>query len=156
MKDSRSFCGIKRYDFILCAILVLVDRASKWHIVESFSIGESREVIPRVLSLTFVANKGAAFGLMPRQSGFFAVMATVVAAALACFLAIRANRLKPIELFAVVLILAGTTGNLWDRIRVGFIIDFIDLGFWPVFNFADAFITTGAVLLMGRIALKGR
>ncbi len=99
------------------------------------------------LLLDLVHNSGAAFGLFPNQTVLF----IVVASAIVIGLVVMYRRLSrgPIWLrIGLGLVLGGALGNLADRIRLGYVVDFIDLRWWPVFNIADSCIVTGVAVLL--------
>ena len=108
-------------------LVVLLDRITKLFITHTMTVGMSFPVIPGVVSCTYVLNPGAAFGLLEYQRVFFVVI--TLAAAVAMFL-------------------GGALGNLIDRIATGYVIDFVDFHFWPVFNVADIFICAGVGLIV--------
>ncbi len=123
----------------------LLDQISKHWVKQVLASGETVPVIPSVLSLTLVYNPGAAFGLLAGQRWLF------IAATLLLFAVLYSMRdfvLKHMHrLLAVAVFVGGAIGNLWDRIRWGYVVDFVDLGFWPVFNVADVAIVVGAVVV---------
>jgi signal peptidase II len=135
--------------FALFAIILLYfsDQATKFLAVKNLVSGESIPIIKNHLHITLVFNSGAAFGLLRATPHLFEVIA-IVAVFLINFLLLRkSHALVPAEKISLCLILAGTLGNLTDRIRLGYVVDFIDFRVWPVFNFADCFITVGAIML---------
>ncbi|MPZ15082.1 MAG: signal peptidase II [Chloroflexi bacterium] len=99
-----------------------------------------------LLRLTYVANRGAAFGILQEQTVFFVVVSSLVIA-----LIIASYRYFPMSStllsLALGLQLGGALGNLVDRIRYGYVVDFIDVSIWPVFNVADSAIVTGVGIL---------
>jgi signal peptidase II len=131
---------------------LLLDQVSKLAIVQSFSLGESKVVIPGCFNLVYIVNRGAAFGFLNRaditwQRTFF-IAATLVAVAVIVHL-LRSNTARePFLTWGLGLILGGALGNLADRIRLGSVVDFLDFHFgarhWPAFNVADIAITVGA------------
>jgi signal peptidase II len=132
------------------AILTLViDHISKWVVMASLRPGESWNpvaALERYVSLTYVTNTGAVFGLFPDYGSIFMVIAVVVVAAIILY-----YRHLPGDQWLVQtslgLQLGGALGNLIDRLRYGHVIDFIDFKFWPVFNVADSSIFVGVVIL---------
>jgi signal peptidase II len=133
------------------AIIVLVlDQATKALIVAAIGPAQSASAINLVggwMSLEYVENRGAAFGL------FFGVgpLLPVVAVAVLLVLAWRVLRSPQQPLLNVVafgLILGGALGNLVDRFRFGFVVDFVSVGWWPNFNLADSAICLGVVLML--------
>ncbi|MDR0645693.1 MAG: signal peptidase II [Elusimicrobiota bacterium] len=105
--------------------------------------------------LTYVENTGAAFGLFQNGNFFLACLALVI---LFFLLKWRADFIKygQAARCAVNFIIAGAIANLYDRIILGYVIDYLDFIIWPVFNIADSFITTGVVLLFFSIIKNKR
>jgi signal peptidase II len=107
-------------------------------------------VIPDLFQLTLVHNTGAAFGVGRAWSIPFFVIASLVALGVVGYLFHRLDESEKGSLWGLVLILSGAVGNLVDRIRFGYVVDFLDLfvgtRHWPAFNVADAAITVGAIL----------
>ena len=96
------------------------------------------------MHLTLVHNRGAAFGILKGQLYLF-IFTTIIA----IILIYRSLKNTSCNLYRVSLwlILAGAAGNLIDRVRFGYVVDFLDFRIWPVFNIADSAITIGAILL---------
>lgn len=140
-----------RFWLTLIAVLVL-DQISKWWVVSNLLLGESRIIIDGVLFFTYVQNSGAAFGIMQGQSWFFLISGILVIIAMIIYY------LKyPVERFgslSMALIVGGAIGNLIDRWRYGFVVDFFDLRWWPVFNIADIGIVCGSIFLVIYLFLK--
>jgi signal peptidase II len=130
----------------------LLDQASKLAVMQCFSLGESKAVIPGFFNLVYIVNRGAAFGFLNRaditwQRTFF-IAATLAAVAVIVHL-LRSNTSEnPFLTWGLGLILGGAVGNLADRIRLGSVVDFLDFHIgaqhWPAFNVADMAITLGA------------
>lgn len=133
---------------LLAVFLILcVDQLSKYIAVRSLSVGESVPLIHDIFHITLVHNTGAAFGMMSSRVYLFIVIAVVSSGVILYFLKKRSDLLNVIERVALSFILGGALGNLIDRLRLGYVIDFLDFRVWPVFNLADSFITVGAVLM---------
>jgi len=136
---------------IIALVIVVTDQLTKIWIRSNFAIGES---VPDtgLFRITHINNTGASFGIFPDQSFALMIIAGVGIALVLFFVLflyrrvpLLDNRLgKP----ALGLILGGNAGNLIDRLRLGYVTDYIDIGIWPVFNVADAAITVGVVLLV--------
>jgi len=132
--------------WLVTFLVLLVDQLSKLWIVRNFEPGESRIVLDQVLYLTYVQNQGAAFGILPGRSWLFLAGAFLV---VVIFIIINCKRSQSNSVQIITgLITAGAVGNVIDRIRLGYVIDFFDLGWWPVFNIADIAIVCGALLLL--------
>lgn len=135
-------------------LVIILDRISKAWVVASFLPGESRIIVEGALYFTYVQNKGAAFGLMPGKSWLFFISAFLVIIGLVIY-----NwrfRPLPLEAFVCGLIAGGALGNFIDRFLYAFVIDFIDLGWWPVFNLADSAIVCGGLILLTIVLLDGK
>lgn len=131
--------------------VVLADQISKWFVVDRLGDqeGNYRRVLGDLLWLRIVHNSGAAFGMLRNASFLFAVAAVVVTLAI-LYYSRRLSSASLLVRLALGLELGGALGNLVDRVRHGYVVDFIDvrLPFWPyVFNVSDASITIGVVLL---------
>ena len=139
------------WGFFLTALLVVVaDQLSKMWIRSNLVVGQS---LPETgfFRLTHIQNTGAAFGLFQGHSfalSIVALVGIVVLLLYALFIyrrfPILDNRLGKL---ALGLVLGGTVGNLIDRLHLGYVTDFIDVGFWPAFNIADSAIVVGVIML---------
>jgi len=139
---------VKRLVIVLCSVLLL-DQASKAAALLLMRRGESIPVISDFVRLTLVQNSGAAFGMLSGNN-LPLILTTLLAAAAVVFLIFRAKKTGSRLSMPLVLVLGGALGNLADRVRLGEVVDFIDMGWklhrWPVFNVADVAITAGVVL----------
>ncbi len=136
--------------FIITALLVVVaDQFTKHLIATRFLPDESRIFIPHVLWLTYVQNQHGAFGLFGSHPLVLAALASIVLVSF--FLWYRQERGGWGTHLAFALILGGAIGNIADRIRLGYVVDFFDLRWFPVFNIADSCITIGVALLLLRM-----
>lgn len=100
----------------------------------------------RILRITHITNSGAAFGIFPNQGNFFILVAVVVAVAIVLYYRYLPTGGWLVRL-SLGLQLGGAMGNLIDRLRYGYVVDFIDIGFWPIFNLADLSIVVGVIIL---------
>jgi len=144
-----------RAGYLLAALaLYMADQASKAWAVKTLRFGDERVVIPGFFQFIYTENPGIAFGQLQEGGSFgrwFFVVLAVVAAIAVFYYFMRTPRNDDRVLGACALLLAGISGNLTDRARLGYVIDFIVLHagnyHWPTFNIADASITIGALLL---------
>ncbi|HED38883.1 MAG TPA: lipoprotein signal peptidase [Chromatiales bacterium] len=138
----------------LSALVVVLDQVTKYLVTDSLQLYQSIPILPS-LNLVLAHNTGAAFSFLSDAGGwqrwFFAVLAIVVSAVILVWIV----RLKQHELrlaIALSLVLGGAIGNVWDRIMLGYVVDFIDVYYgdwhWPAFNVADSAICIGAILLI--------
>ncbi len=136
--------------YLIPAVLIL-DQLTKYIICRNFSVGQSIPIIKNVFHLTYILNRGGAFGILKGCVYLF----ILIAAAAIIFILINLRRVKiPRIKIALALILSGAASNLIDRLRLNAVIDFLDFRIWPVFNIADAAITVGAILLAYSVLFK--
>lgn len=149
----------------LSAAVIALDQLTKLWIERSFALYESVRLLP-VLDITRLHNRGAAFSFLAGASGwqrwFFVALAVFVSAGLVVWLArIRSQAQRWLAL-GLALILGGALGNVIDRLRLGYVIDFVHahwarIGFdFPAFNVADSAITVGAALVLLDALLESR
>ncbi len=152
MQKESSLRGNRRRNalfLLIAALIVAADQLSKVWIKSILAVGQSLPDtgFPR---LTHIKNTGAAFGLFQGQSFALTIVAFVGAAFLLAFAFIIYRKFPFLDSklgrSALGLILGGTIGNLIDRLRFGYVTDFIDVGFWPTFNIADSAVVIGTIL----------
>ena len=153
-----------RAGYLLAAFGVyLADQASKAWAVKTLRFGEDRIVIRNFLQFAYTENSGIAFGQLQDGGSFgrwFFVALAAAASVAVFYYFIKTPRTDDRVLGACALLLAGILGNLTDRVRLGYVVDFIVMHagdyHWPTFNIADASICIGAVLLMLDLFLGNR
>ncbi|MFH1577610.1 MAG: signal peptidase II [Candidatus Omnitrophota bacterium] len=128
----------------LVIVILIFDQLSKYIVSQRLPLGRSIPIIKNVFHLTYILNRGAAFGILKNQTYFFIIAA--IAAIIFILINLRRTRALKVKI-ALSLILSGAASNLLDRIRLGAVVDFLDFRIWPVFNFADSAISIGAILL---------
>jgi signal peptidase II len=150
LRDSRGWL------LLLSLLVIAADRVTKWLAATRIELGNNLILIPHVLAISHVENPGAAFSLFNDSSsparvrwmllGFSLVAAVAVLVAL-----MKLGRRVTATTLALALILGGALGNAWDRIRFGYVIDFLEVHIihyhWPDFNVADSAIVVGGILL---------
>lgn len=146
-RGRKEEVNIRREIWIALCVLAL-DQASKLVVSTSMSPGDSMEVLDSFLRLTYVHNPYAAFGIAvgpPKLHFLFSSLALGVVV----WVLLRSS--SGLQRHAIALVLGGALGNILDRLRMGKVVDFLDLGIgthrWPVFNLADLAVTGGIVLL---------
>lgn len=145
---------------VLVSILVVtVDQLSKLFFSNYLPLNKSIPIIKNFFHLTLIHNTGIAFGVFKGGSKIILVV-TLIGLALIVYSFKRdfLNHKSPLSkksLFvrklSIGFILGGAIGNMIDRIRFGYVIDFLDFRIWPIFNFADSFITIGAIILFWKL-----
>ena len=134
---------------LVALCVVAADQLAKQAVVASLSPGQSWAPVPaleRWFSFTMVTNRGAAFGLFQGLGPLFMVVALVVVVVIAVYYWYMPAGYFLVKL-SLGLQLGGALGNLLDRLRLGYVIDFIDFKVWPVFNLADVSIVLGVGIL---------
>jgi signal peptidase II len=127
---------------------VIVDQASKFLVNDFFSRHPgSVPIIGNVFHLTYVENTGMAFGMF-RGHPFLLLAVIVVSLLFIGIYAIKTHDGRSLLLVSYGFIIGGALGNLIDRVRLGFVMDFLDFRIWPVFNLADTFISIGVGLII--------
>ena len=147
---NRLFRGTA--SIILCVVVVVFtfDQITKEIMVREIGLDAPRstiEIIPGVLDFRFVRNTGSAFGLFQGQSAIISVLAIGAISFLALYY-LRHGRNDWLIALAIGLQIGGALGNVVDRFRYGYVVDFIDVPRFPTFNVADSSITVGVALLM--------
>ena len=147
--------------FAIAASVLLLDQYSKLWIVERFAYGDA-QVLSGFFNLVRVHNYGAAFSFLSDAGGWqrwaFSLLAAVISAVIVIWIA-RLPAQKKLEALALALILGGALGNLYDRLTLGYVVDFLDFHWsgmhFPAFNVADAGISVGAVMLILDTLING-
>lgn len=140
-KDKPSFAMI----FIIVIFILSLDQLTKFLVTKNLSLNQSIPVIKGIFHLSLIHNRGGAFGILKNQVPIFIL--TSIFAIILIYFNLKSSKQKKFYSISLSLILAGALGNLIDRLFLGYVIDFLDLRIWPVFNVADSAITIGAVLL---------
>ena len=135
--------------FISILLLILLDQAVKGYVVKEIPLGGMRRFIPKVVSLTYLKNSGAAFSMLEHQQWFFTII-TLIAMGAAFVYLYRHIKGSIWLLLGLTLIISGGIGNFIDRLRQGFVVDMFHLDFmnFAIFNVADIYLTIGVGLLL--------
>lgn len=152
MKSKSNSKMIAIVCILAVTILVVIDQLTKIWAVNSLKDLGPREIIPNFLSFTYVENSGAAFGIFANNTLLLAIISTIILAFLVYFI-FSSKITSNLTLVSLILVVAGGIGNVIDRFKHGYVVDFIDVQIpflrdFPVFNFADCCVTVGAILLV--------
>ena len=139
--------------YCVAGIVLLFDQLTKFLALWFLKPISSVSIVPNVFHLSFVENSGIAFGLFQNHPEFWTVVITGSVLCLLLLSALFRSQSFSRQL-AYGFVLGGAVGNWIDRLRFEHVIDFLDFRIWPVFNFADSFITIGALLFVW-FALRG-
>ena len=132
---------------IIIAILIGLDQIIKYWALNFLKEVNSIPVINNIFSLTYVENRGAAFGMLQNNQSIFILVAAVAS----CFglYYLHSKKVNNLGKIGILLVISGAIGNLIDRARLGFVVDYLDFHIiWSyVFNLADCFVVVGTILL---------
>jgi signal peptidase II len=148
---------------VLSLVGVIADQATKAAVVARFELHETLTLLP-VLDFIHTRNTGAAFSFLATAGGWqrwlFAALALVISAVICVWLRRTVAALQPLLVAGLALVLSGAVGNVIDRLRLGYVVDFVAVHwnehYFPAFNVADSCITVGAGLLILDALLSGR
>jgi signal peptidase II len=159
IKDSRGWL------LLLSLLIIAADRLTKWLVSTRIEVGSNVPVIAHVFAISHVENPGAAFSLFNDSSSpgrvrwMLLIFSVLAAMAVLTALLKLGRRITPTTV-ALALILGGALGNAYDRLRFGFVIDFLEVHIihyhWPDFNVADSAIVIGGILLLFDALFTGR
>lgn len=133
---------------------IVADQVTKRIVAGTLDLGDTQHVVGP-LDLHHVQNTGIAFGLFPGATSLVIALTTIVIAWLLIVFA-RAGARHPVMPVGLGLVVGGSVSNLADRVRLGRVTDFLDVGWWPAFNLADTFIVVGVGLLVGAALIADR
>jgi signal peptidase II len=133
---------------------VAADQGTKQLVASQLALGDEIDVLGP-FTIHHVQNTGIAFGLLAGAAGIVAAL-TSVAIAWMLYLFARSGARHPVFPVGLGLVIGGAVSNLADRVRLGHVTDFLDVGFWPAFNLADTFIVVGVAVLLGAAVVADR
>lgn len=145
--------------YITVVLIILLDQATKFAAIKYLKGESPYIIIENFFQLCYVENLGAAFGILQNKKIFFVIITSIVIISIIFFLAKNSQSINQLLKIGLVMLMGGAIGNLIDRIRYGYVVDFISFklgkGYdFPVFNIADIFIVTGTFLVMVLILLN--
>jgi signal peptidase II len=144
---------------LTAAAVLVLDQATKALVVASLELGDRVELVGDLLILWHVRNTGAAFSLFEGGQLFF-MLVTVLALGMLVYFQRALRGRGPLLHVVLGLVLGGTLGNLIDRLRQGYVTDFVSMGIgdlrWPTYNVADASLVVGIVALVGYLTFLDR
>src|SRR5277367_3011908 len=159
VKDFRGWL------LLLSLTVMVADRVTKWLAAARIELGDHVIVIPHVFAISHVENPGAAFSLFndsssPARVRWLLLVFSLLAAVAVLVALVKLGRRLTATTVALALILGGALGNAWDRLRFGYVIDFLEVHIihyhWPDFNVADSAIVVGGILLVFDALLSGK
>jgi signal peptidase II len=133
---------------------VAADQLTKHIVASQLALGDGVHVLGPFW-IHHVRNSGIAFGFFSQATAVVIVLTGLAVAWMLVYFA-RSGARHPILPVALGLVIGGSTSNLLDRVRLGYVTDFLDLRWWPSFNLADSFIVVGVLILLGTLVLAER
>ena len=143
--------------FGLSAFIIALDRITKFWVSHHIDEGSAITVIPHVFRISHVLNSGAAFSMFtdsphPERTRWMLTAFSILAAIVVFVVLLRVGRRISMTSLSMALVLGGAIGNVWDRLRTGTVVDFLEVHIihyhWPDFNVADSAIVIGGILLL--------
>jgi signal peptidase II len=156
-RATRSFAATRVQWLALAAIAlaaVVTDQVTKHVVASNLRLGEGVHVVGP-FTIRHVENSGIAFGLFSNATAGVIVVTAVAIAWMLVYFA-RSGARHPVLPVALGLVIGGSVSNLADRVRLGFVTDFLDFRYWPAFNLADSSIVIGVGILLAALVLAER
>jgi signal peptidase II len=156
-RATRSFAAAPVQWLSLAAIVlaaVVADQVTKHVVASNLNLGETLHVVGP-FSIRHVQNSGIAFGLFSNATAAVIVVTAIAVGWMLVYFA-RSGGRHPVLPVALGLVIGGSVSNLADRVRLGFVTDFLDFRYWPAFNLADSFIVIGVGILLAALLLAER
>ena len=156
-RATRSFAATRMQWLSLGAIAiaaVVADQVTKHIVATNLALGDRLHVVGP-FSIRHGQNSGIAFGFFAHATAGVIALTTVAIAWMLAYFA-RSGARHPVLPIALGLVIGGSISNLADRVRLGFVTDFLDFRYWPAFNLADSFIVIGVAILVAVLALAER
>ena len=142
--------------YLLVIVLgIILDQLTKWLIVQALPVGSGFAVIPGILDIHHVRNTGAAWSMFSENTLGLAVFSLVMLVGLSVWFW-RTPRENIWLRLALAVVISGAVGNMIDRFRLGYVVDFLELPHWPVFNVADMLLCGGVAALAVLLLLEER
>ena len=137
---------------LIFIVFLVIDQITKYFAVAALQGNASVHLIGDFLRFTYVENRGAAFGILQNQRLFF-IISTIILTGCIIYMIVFSKKLTNPTKLTLSLILSGAIGNFIDRLRLGYVIDFVDVRFgsfynFPVFNVADSCLVVGTIILI--------
>lgn len=143
---------------VFVVLIAAVDQITKWLVVENIPLYGQVEAIPGLFHLTYVQNTGAAFSSFQGMQWLFILVFVAFTVGIVWEFSKKRLPFTTLDRWLIVSIYAGGLGNMIDRVRLGFVVDMIELDFirFPVFNVADCFVSCGCILLLVHLTFFNR
>ncbi|MDF3001411.1 MAG: lspA [Bacillota bacterium] len=134
--------------FIIIAFILIADQGIKYLIQAAMELNQSIPLIDGIFHITYIHNYGAAFSILQNKTVFLIAVQVIVISGILIYLIQKRKTEHTMLLLSLALIVAGGLGNLIDRAVNGYVIDFLDVRIWPIFNIADISVCVGCGLMV--------
>lgn len=134
--------------FIIIALILIADQLVKYLIQAGLELNQSIPVLDGIFHITYIHNYGAAFSILQNKTMLLIGVQIIVITGILIYLIKKRKTEHSLLLMSLALIIAGGLGNLIDRAVKGYVVDFLDLRFWPIFNIADISVCVGCGLMV--------
>ena len=138
------------FDFLMTIILIAIDQYTKYLAVLNLKDKPAYSIIENVFELNYLENRGAAFGMLQNQKGFFILISCIVLIGI-CYILVKIPETKKYNIMHILLVLiaSGAIGNMIDRVRLEYVVDFFYFVLinFPIFNMADIYVSVACILL---------
>jgi signal peptidase II len=139
---------MKRMIYYLIVVLIAgLDQMVKWILINQVDLFEKITVIPGIFDITHIRNDGAAYNMFSSMPVLLIAMPSMVMLAGLVYIALAKKNNHVLLMSAIAMVIGGGLGNLIDRIKTGYVVDYLDIHIIPIFNLADIFICVGCGLL---------
>ncbi len=157
MKETKKTFKIHIVPIIFIGLLTAIDQLTKFMVTSSFELYESRPVIRNILSFTYIQNRGVAWGMFQGKIPVFLILTAIIL--VLCFFIysnLEGQDKYKILRANIVILVAGALGNMIDRVKLGFVVDFFEVKFidFPVFNVADIYVVVSMIMIFILIMFK--
>lgn len=137
--------------YIIIIVAVLLDQIVKYMIRTNMDLYESIPIIGGVFHITYIQNTGAAFSMFSGHTGILALVTVIITIGILVYLFKLRKDGHWALMLSLSLIVAGGLGNIVDRVSLKYVVDFLDLRVWPIFNLADVYVCCGCGLLVAYV-----
>lgn len=142
--------------FILSVIIVVLDQLTKYNAIKYLKTSNANVIIPNFLKLTYIENFGAAFGILQNRKWLFIIITFAVIIYISLIMWKNYHKMNSLIKIGVGMLVGGAIGNFIDRVRFGYVVDFISFRLFnkfnfPVFNIADTFIVIGTIIILALV-----
>lgn len=139
--------------FVIVILIAALDQIIKLLIINNFPLGLPHPIIENIFNITYVKNTGIAFGIF-KGNNLIMIILNIIIITIITVLLYSMDFDNIFFKLSAGFIIGGALGNLIDRINRGFIVDYLDLSFWPTFNLADSMVVIGGIMLAIFLLIK--